>query len=95
MASKKRQFTAEFKGRVALEVLQGRDSVETIAARHELHPDQVSAWKRQLLDAAPEVFAEDGSRRRAKEHEAKIQDLHAKIRELTGERDFLRRRLKR
>ena len=69
MASKKRQFTAEFMGRVALEALQGRDSVEAIAARHELHPDQVRAWKRQLLDAAPEVFAEGGMWKRAKEHE--------------------------
>ena len=46
MARKRRRFTVEFKGRV---VLQGRDSVQ--AARHELHPNQVSAWKRQLLDA--------------------------------------------
>ena len=94
MASKKRQFTAEFMGRVALEALQGRDSVEAIAARHELHPDQVRAWKRQLLDAAPEVFAEGGMWKRAKEHEAMIQDLRAKIGELTVERDFFRRGLK-
>ena len=94
MASKKRRFTAEFKGRVALEALQGRDSVEAIAARHELHPNQVSVWKRQLLDAAPGVFAEGENRKRAKEHEAKIQDLHTKIGELTVERDFFRRGLK-
>ncbi len=54
MARKRRRFTAEFKGRV---VLQERDSVQAIVAWHELHPNQVSAWKRQLLDAVPEVFA--------------------------------------
>ena len=43
MARKRRRFTAEFKGRVALEALQERDSVQAIAARHELHPNQVSA----------------------------------------------------
>ena len=51
MARKRRRFTTEFKGRVALEALLERDSVQAIAARHELHSNQVSAWKRQLLDA--------------------------------------------
>ena len=89
------RFTAEFKGRVALEALQERDSVQAIAARHELHPNQVSAWKRQLLDAAPEVFAMGAARKLAQQHEAKIHDLHAKIGELTVERDFFRRGLQR
>ena len=92
MARKRRRFTAEFKARVAL---QKRDSVQAIAARHELHPNQVSAWKRQLFDAVPEVLAKRGSRKLAKEHEAKIHDLHAKIGELTVERDCFRRGFKR
>ena len=95
MARKRRRFTAEFKARVALEALLERDSVQAIAVRHELHSNQVSAWKRQLLDAIPEVFARGGRRRLAKEHEAKIHALHAKIGELTVERDFFRRGLKR
>ena len=95
MARKRRRFTPEFKARVALEALQERDSVQAIATRHELHPNQVSAWKRQLLDAVPEVFTKGGRRKLAKEHEAKIHDLHAKIGELTVERDFFRRGLKR
>ena len=49
------------------------------------HPNQVSAWKRQLLDAVPEAFARGGKRKLAKEHEAKVHDLHAKIGELTVE----------
>ena len=60
MAGKRRRFTAEFKARVALEALQERDSVQAIATRHELHPNQVSAWKRQLVDAVPEVFTKGG-----------------------------------
>ena len=49
MARKRRRFTAEFKARVALEALRERDSVQAIAARHELHPNQVTTWKRQLV----------------------------------------------
>ena len=66
MARKRRRFTPEFKARVALEALQERDSVQAIAARHELHPNQVSAWKRQLLDAVSEAFAKGGRRKLAK-----------------------------
>ena len=79
----------------ALEALQERDSLQAIAARHELHPNQVSAWKRQLLNAVPEMFAQGAARKLAQQHEAKIHDLHAKIGELTVERDFFRRGLKR
>ena len=90
---KRRLFTPEFKARVALEALRERDSVQTIARRHELHPNQVNTWKRQLLEGLPEVFA--AGRKLAKEHEAKVRDLHAKIGELTVERDFFQRGLKR
>ena len=79
MARKRRRFTAEFQARVALEALRERDSVQAIARRHELHPNQVSTWKRQLLEGLPEVFAGGAGRKLAKEHEAKIRDLHAKI----------------
>ena len=74
--------------RVALEALRERDSVQAIAARRELHPNQVTTWKRQLLEGLPEVFAGGAGRKAALEHEAKIRDLHAKIGELTVERDF-------
>ncbi len=94
MAGMRRQFAAEFKGRVALEALRERDSVQAIATRHELHPNQVSAWKRQLLDASPEVFARGAARKLSRQYETKIRDLHAKIGELTVERDFFRRGLK-
>ena len=93
MARKRRRFTPEFKARVALEALRERDSVQAIARRYELHPNQVSNWKRQLLDSLPEVFAGGGRRKLAEEHEAKIRELHAKIGELTVERDFFRRGL--
>ena len=95
MARKRRRFTAEFKARVALEALRERDSVQAIAARHELHPNQVTTWKRQLLEGLPEVFAGGAGRKAALEHEAKIRDLHAKIGELTARRSRPPRRSRR
>ena len=81
-----------FKKRVALEALRERDTVQAIAARHEVHPNQVSAWKRQAVEGLDEVFSQPGSKRGG-EHDATIRDLHAKIGELAVERDFLLRGL--
>jgi transposase-like protein len=90
----RRRFSAEFKARVALEALRGDKTVQEIAARHQVHPNQVSAWKRQALDGLSEVFS-NGADRERQEHETEIRDLHAKIGQLTVERDFLSRGLKR
>ena len=61
--------------------------MQEIAARHEVHLNQVSTWKRQAIDGLDEVFG-GGRASRQSEHEATIRDLHAKIGELTVERDF-------
>ena len=87
---RRRRFTTDFKKRVALEALRGDRTVQEIAARHEVHPNQVSLWKRQAIEGLDEVFA-GGRTSRQTEHEATIRDLHAKIGELTVERDFFLR----
>ena len=92
MARKRRSFSAEFKKRVALEALRERDTVQAIASRHDVHPNQVSAWKRQAVECLEEAFSSAGSKRDA-DREATIRDLHAKIGELTVERDFFLRGL--
>ncbi len=90
----RRRFTAEFKARVALETLRGDKTVQEIAAKHKVHPNQVSTWKRQAIDGLSEVFS-NGVDRARRDHESEVRDLHAKIGELTVERDFLARGLKR
>ena len=65
----------------------GDRTIQAIAAKHEIHPNQISSWKRQAQTGLRELFA-DGRSRRQKEHDATIHDLHAKIGELTVERDF-------
>jgi transposase-like protein len=92
--TKRRRFTAEFKARVALEVLRGDKTIQEIAVRHKVHPNQLSAWKRQAIDGLGEVFS-NGVDRARRDHESEVRDLHAKIGELTVERDFLARGLKR
>ncbi len=92
MARKRRRFTAEFKKRVVLEALRERDTIQAIASRHEVHPNQVRAWKRQAVKGLEEVFVAPVGK--ATSDSAKmIQDLHAEIDKLTVERDFFLRGL--
>ena len=90
----RRRFTADFKAKVALEALRGDRTIQEIATRHKVHPDQVSTWKRQAMEGLGAMFS-NGADKARMEHDAEVHDLHAKIGQLTVERDFLARGLKR
>ncbi len=90
----RRRFSSDFKAKVALEALRGDRTIQEIASRHKVHPNQVSTWKRQAMAGLVAVFS-SGVERAGQDHEAELHDLHAKIGQLTVERDFLARGLKR
>jgi len=92
--TKRRRFTAEFKARVALDALRGEKTIQEIASKHRVRPNQVSAWKWQAVEDLGAVFS-NGAAGGGRDHEAEVRDLHAKIGELTVERDFLAKGLKR
>ena len=58
MSKKRRTFSPEFKAQVGLEALKGIEPVQTIAARHKVHPVQVSQWKKEACERLPEVFGQ-------------------------------------
>ncbi len=89
----RRRFTGEFKAKVALEGLRGDKTIQEIAVRHKVHPNQVRAWKQRAVEGMKEVFTKGAERTRG-DHEREIRDLHAKIGELTVERDYLAKGLK-
>lgn len=57
MGNKRRQHSEQFKFKVALEASRGMQTINQIASQYNLHPNQVSNWKKQLLEAGPRVFA--------------------------------------
>jgi transposase len=84
----RRRFSAEFKAKVALEAIKGHETFAELATKHELHPTQIAAWKREAIEKLAKVFDDKGSARE-QSRAAELTKLHAKIGQLVVERDFL------
>lgn len=91
MKQQRRKHTAEFKAKVALEALKGMDTVTQIAAKYEMHPVQVSNWKKELLEGAGSLF-ERKNAKADKEQERQIEELERKVGQLTMEKEFLEKK---
>jgi len=87
----RRKLDGALKAKIALEALREHATVPDLAQRYEVHPNQIYAWKKQLLEQAARAF-ESGNGEAGSEREREIERLHAKIGELIVERDFLARR---
>jgi putative transposase len=91
MSKKRRQHSPDLKIRVALEAIKGIEPVHAIAAKYQVHPVQVSQWKKELLERLPEVFARKAPEgvAEAAEREAR---LFQKIGQLEVELDWLKKK---
>ena len=84
----RRNHSAAFKAKVALAAIKGDATLAQLAERFDVHPNQVTQWKTQLLNRATEVF-EAGSERGGNTETVPLKDLHAKIGQQALEIDFL------
>lgn len=82
----RRNHSPAFKSKVALAAIKGEQTVAELSQQFDIHPNQITQWKNQLLAQAAGVF-ENGNT--SKEPPVDIKTLHAKIGELTLENDFL------
>jgi transposase len=87
MSKNRRNHSASFKARVALEAIKGEKTMSELSSFYTLHPAQIQKWKKQLLEGSKDVFG--ASEKERKHYESEVKELHAKIGQLTMERDFL------
>jgi transposase len=86
MKRSRRNHSPAFKAKVALQASRGEKTLSELAQQHQAHATQIGAWKQPLLPRAAELFANGHSL--AADSPERVQELHAKIGELTMERDF-------
>lgn len=84
----RRNHTPAFKAKVALAAVRGEKTLAELAQQFDVHPNQITSWKAQLLDGAAGVFGA-GARSEAAVPTVDVKTLHAKIGELTLTNDFL------
>jgi putative transposase len=91
MPTQRRQFTAEFKAKVAVEAIRGVKTTSELAAAYGVHPVQISQWKRQALDGLGDVFG-DKRKKAEDEQAATTAELYQQIGQLKVELDWMKKK---
>jgi transposase-like protein len=87
----RKQYSAEFKAKVALEAIKGQKTINEIASTYELHATQITQWKKQALESIPGVFS--GKQHRREQAQSDLTDeLYQQIGQLKVELDWLKKK---
>ena len=94
MKAKRKRHDPQFKARVGLEALKGVKTIQLIAKEYDVHPTQVSDWKKTMSQGVASLFGPGRAKASDEEFERERKDLHSKIGQLAVEVDFLREKSK-
>jgi transposase-like protein len=89
--SPRQRYNAEFKFRVALEAAKGLKTINELASEYGVHPNQISQWKRELLESGATLFSGKGARQ-LREQEALQTELYEQIGRLKMELEWLKKK---
>ncbi len=93
MRRKRRNHSSAFKAKVAVAAIEGDRTLADLAEQFDVHPNQIQEWRKRLLENADTVFGR--GQQQQEEAAGQVKELHAKIGQLTMERDFLEQGLER
>ena len=85
---KRKSFTSEFKSKVAIAALKGRQTNNEIPAEFDVHPTQVNTWKKELLESSADIFGKK-QQKQAENFESEREHLYSKIGQLKVKVDWL------
>lgn len=91
---KRTHYNSEFKAKVAIDAIRGEKTIQEIAHIYKVHPNQVSNWKKELLNGASVTFEKKKNTKRKNESEEKIDSLYNQIGKLQVEKEFLKKKHK-
>ncbi len=91
MTKKRKRYSAQFKFRVVLEAVKGLKTVNQLASEHELHPNQVSQWKLQLLEEGAAIFDNGAAQQQQREMAQTEAELYEQIGRLKMEVEWLKK----
>lgn len=89
--SRRKQYDGRFKANVAIEAIKNQQTVAQIASHYEVHPNQVSQWKKQALEELPQMFADRRSKVTS-DNEQLIAELYRQIGQLKVELDWVQKK---
>ena len=91
MTKKRRRFSPDFKFRVALDAVKSQRTLSELSSEYSVHPNQISQWKRQLLENGADVFSQNGANRR-RDQEAIQAELYEQIGRLKMELEWIKKK---
>ena len=87
----RKKYSKELKARIALDAIKSQKTIAELASEYGVHANQISIWKKQLLDAAPDIFT-SGKDKGAEKKEVERDHLYKKVGQLQIEVDWLKKK---
>jgi transposase-like protein len=92
MTTTRKQYSAQFKARVAMEAIRGEKTLSQLGSQFKVHPMQIAKWRKAAIEQLPELFV-DGRTRKASNGEADSDALYQEIGRLKVELDWLKKKV--
>lgn len=89
----RKSYSKDFKAKIALEAIRNESTIQELAQKYDVHPNQISQWKKQLLDNVGDIFERPNKKKKDLDAtEQKESELYKNIGQLQVENQFLKKK---